>query len=133
MENQQNNDNQQPYPVYQQDPYGQSPQDGQPKQIPKFNNFPSDIPEFRLIEKRIGIDEREFYVITHAANEALKNREDPLSDAIVKIALREFGGQWMVIAHITNLKGYDFCISKINSYLCFIIKNFKFHILKLGE
>ena len=43
-----------------------------------------DIDNFKLLGRGIGIDEKEFYIITHSAADCLKKKISPLSDAIVK-------------------------------------------------
>ena len=112
-----------PYPQPQQPPYG-----GQP-------NNQTDIPNFRLIGRGNGIDEREYYVITHAAADALNKKEDPLSNGIIKRIKRDIGGEWMVFASIENLKGYDFSLSIVtgNDFLSFTIQNFRFQVCRLRD
>ena len=112
-----------PYPQPQQPPYG-----GQP-------NNQTDIPNFRLIGRGNGIDEREYYVITHAAADALNKKEDPLSNGIIKRIKRDIGGEWMVFASIESLKGYDFSLSIVtgNDFLSFTIQNFRFQVCRLRD
>ena len=120
-----------PYPQPQQPPYPQPqppPYGGQP-------NNQTDIPNFRLIGRGNGIDEREYYVITHAAADALNKKEDPLSNGIIKRIKRDIGGEWMVFASIENLKGYDFSLSIVtgNDFLSFTIQNFRFQVCRLRD
>ena len=117
-----------PYGQQQQPPYAQPPYGGQP-------NNQTDIPNFRLIGRGNGIDEREYYVITHAAADALNKKEDPLSNGIIKRIKRDIGGEWMVFASIESLKGYDFSLSIVtgNDFLSFTIQNFRFQVCRLRD
>ena len=135
MQYQQNYYNPQPYPAYQQPQYGQPPQYGQIQPNPQFSYATNDIPEFQLIKRGKGIDERELSVITHAAYEALRNREDPLSDGIIRRVKQQIKGEWMAFASIADLKGFDFSLSIVtgNDFLCFIIKNFRFQVCRLRD
>ena len=134
MQNQKNDDNQQPYPENQQAQNVQEQQNRQPQIKARLNNSLGDIPEFKLIGRGNGIDEEAFYIITHAAYEALNNREDPLSNGILKRIRKQIEGEWMIFACIQNLKGIDFAIDcKDNAFLCFTIKNFRFQICKFRD
>ena len=115
-------------PYGQQAPYGQPPYGGAP-------NNQTDIPEFKLISRGNGIDEREFYVITHSAADALNKKEDPLSNGIIKRIKRDLGGEWMVFASIEGLKGYDFSLSIVtgNDFLSFTIQKFRFQVCRLRD
>ena len=135
--------NQQRPPYAQQPPYGQSQQPPYPQppyqqQQPPYGGQPNnqtDIPNFRLIGRGNGIDEREYYVITHAAADALNKKEDPLSNGIIKRIKRDIGGEWMVFASIESLKGYDFSLSIVtgNDFLSFTIQNFRFQVCRLRD
>ena len=144
--------NQMSQPPYGQPPYGQPPQNQppygqQPSYGPPQGNMPSqqfnqggdpnqtDIPTFKLIGRGKGIDEREYYVITHAASSALNAKEDPLSNGIVKKIKADLGGEWMVFASVEGLKGYDFSLSIVagNDFLSFTIQNFRFQICRLRD
>ena len=135
-------------PPGQQPPYGQPPQNQppygqQPSYGPPQGNMPpqtfnpnrdpnqTDIPNFKLIGRGKGIDEKEYYVITHSASNALNAKEDPLSNGIIKKIKAELGGEWMVFASVEGLKGYDFSLSIVtgNDFLSFTIQNgcFKFY------
>ena len=119
---------QQPPPYGQQPPpYGQQPQYGNPNQ--------TDIPDFKLISRGNGVDEREFSVITHASADALNRKEDPLSNGVVKRIKKDLGGEWMVFACIEELKGYDFSIGTIqnNGFLSFTIQKFRFQVCRLRD
>ena len=134
-----------PYGQPQQPPYGQpqQPPYGQPQQPPYGQQPPpygqmsneSDIPNFRLISRGNGIDQREFYVITHSAADALSKKEDPLSNGIIKRIKKDLGGEWMVFASIQDLKGYDFSLSIVtgNDFLSFLIDNFRFQVCRLRD
>jgi hypothetical protein len=93
----------------------------------------TDIPTFRLIGRGRGIDQKEYYVITHAASEALNAKEDPLSNGIIKKIKEGLGGEWMVFASVEGLKGYDFSLSIVtgDDFLSFIIQNFRFQVCRL--
>ena len=125
---------QQPPYGQQQQPYGQPPQQQQPYgQQPPTNQ--TDIPNFNLISRGNGIDQREYYIITHAAYDALKMKEDPLSNGIIKRIKKDLGGEWMVFASIQDLKGYDFSLSIVtgNDFLSFLIDNFRFQVCRLRD
>ena len=125
---------QQPPYGQQQPPYGQPPQQQQPYgQQPPTNQ--TDIPNFNLISRGNGIDQREYYIITHAAYDALKMKEDPLSNGIIKRIKKDLGGEWMVFASIRDLKGYDFSLSIVtgNDFLSFLIDNFRFQVCRLRD
>ena len=128
-----------PYGQPSQPPYGQPPY-GPPPQpsgygAPQPNPNQTDIPNFKLISRGNGIDEREYYCITHAAADALNKKEDPLSNGIIKRIKRDLGGEWMVFASIENLKGYDFSLSIVtgNDFLSFTIQNFRFQVCRLRD
>ena len=134
-------------PPYGQPPYGQPPQQpsyGPPPQQPPYGPppygqqpymQPNQIPNFKLITRGNGIDEREFSSITNAAADALNKKEDPLSNGIIKRIKRDLGGEWMVFASIENLKGYDFSLSIVtgNDFLSFTIQNFRFQVCRLRD
>ena len=132
-------------PSYGPPPYGQPPQNqqygGQPSYGPppqlSQNRDPNqtDIPTFKLIGRGKGIDEKEYYVITHAASNALNAKEDPLSNGIIKKIKAELGGEWMVFASVEGLKGYDFSLSIVtgNDFLSFTIQNFRFQVCRLRD
>ena len=128
-------------------PYGQPPynQQGMPNQ-PSYGPSPygpgpqqdpnqTDIPSFRLISRGRGIDQKEYYDITHAANEALRLKEDPLSNGIIKRIKNSLGGEWMAFASVEGLKGYDFSLSIVtgNDFLSFTIENFRFQVCRLRD
>ena len=151
--NQPNQMSQPPYPQYgQQPPYGQPPQNQppygqQPPYTPQqgsnmpqqygqyMNQNQNDIPNFRLIGRGRGIDEKEYYVITHSAADCLNAKEDPLSNGIIKKIKNALGGEWMVFASVEGLKGYDFSLSIVtgNDFLSFTIQNFRFQVCRLRD
>ena len=127
-------------PPYGQPPYGQPPYGQQPPpygapqgSMPPGDPNASDIPTFRLIGRGRGIDEKEYYIITHSASEALNAKEDPLSNGIIKKIKKQLGGEWMVFASVEGLKGYDFSLSIVtgDDFLSFIIQNFRFQVCRL--
>ena len=123
----------------QQPPYGQ--QSGMPNQ-PSYGPSPygpdpnqTDIPSFKLISRGRGIDQKEYFDITHAANDALRLKEDPLSNGIIKRIKNSLGGEWMAFASVEGLKGYDFSLSIVtgNDFLSFTIENFRFQVCRLRD
>ena len=110
--------------------YGQIPY----ASVKKDPNY-SDIPLFNLLDRGKGIDPNEYYYITHAANDALQAREDPLSNGIIKRIKKSIGGEWMVVSSIKGLKGYDFMLSIVtdNDFLSFYIDNFHFQVCRLRD
>ena len=110
--------------------YGQTPY-ASVKPDPNY----SDIHSFELIKRGKGIDQNEYYYITHSANDALQNREDPLSNGIIKRIKRSLGGEWMVFSSIKGLKGYDFSLSIVtgNDFLSFYIDNYHFQVCRLRD
>ena len=130
-----------PYGQHQQSAYGQQPQYNQQPQQPygsygqQQQSNQSDIPNFSLISRGTGIDQREYYVITHSAADALNKKEDPLSNGIIKRIKQDLGGEWMVFASIQDLKGYDFSLSIVtgNDFLSFLIDNFRFQVCRLRD
>ena len=122
---------------YGQPPYGQPPYQGsQPPYGGPQPPYPDQpIPDFNLIGRGNGIDEKEFYVITHAAFDALNMKEDPLSNGIIKRIKKDLGGEWMVFASVEALKGYDFSLSIVtgNDFLSFTIRNFRFQVCRLRD
>ena len=121
--------NQQGQPPY--GPPGQTSYGPGPQQDPNQ----TDIPSFRLISRGRGIDQKEYYDITHAANEALRLKEDPLSNGIIKRIKNSLGGEWMAFASVEGLKGYDFSLSIVtgNDFLSFTIENFRFQVCRLRD
>ena len=129
----------QPQQYSQQPPYGQ--QSGMPNQ-PSYGPSPygpdpnqTDIPSFKLISRGRGIDQKEYFDITHAANDALRLKEDPLSNGIIKRIKNSLGGEWMAFASVEGLKGYDFSLSIVtgNDFLSFTIENFRFQVCRLRD
>ena len=112
-------------PTYGQTPYVSGTQD------PNY----SDIHSFTLLNRGKGIDQNEYYYITHSANDALQVKEDPLSNGIIKRIKKSLGGEWMVFASIKGLKGYDFSLSIVtgNDFLAFYIGNFHFQVCRLRD
>ena len=112
-------------PIYGQTPYASGTSD------PNF----SDIHSFTLLNRGKGIDQNEYYYITHAANDALQAREDPLSSGIINRIKRTLRGEWMAVSCIKGLKGYDFTLSVVtgNDFLSFTIENFHFQVCRLRD
>ena len=125
---------QSPYGPPGQSPYGPP---GQPSYGPGPQQDPNqtDIPSFKLISRGKGIDQKEYFEITHAANDALRLKEDPLSNGIIKRIKNSLGGEWMAFASVEGLKGYDFSLSIVtgNDFLSFTIENFRFQVCRLRD
>ena len=92
-----------------------------------------NIPNFKLINIGKGIDKIEYYTIVNSANEALKVRENPLSSGVIKRIQAKIKGEWMIVASIKGLKGFDFTISKVtgNDFLSFTIDKFHFQVCRI--
>ena len=129
--------NQQGQPPYNQQGMPNQPSYGPPPYGPGPQQDPNqtDIPSFKLISRGKGIDQREYFEITHAANDALRLKEDPLSNGIIKRIKNSLGGEWMAFASVEGLKGYDFSLSIVtgNDFLSFTIENFRFQVCRLRD
>ena len=92
-----------------------------------------NIPNFKLINIGKGIDNVEYYTIVNSANEALKVRENPLSSGVIKRIQSKIKGEWMIVASVKGLKGFDFTISKVtgSDFLSFSIDKFHFQVCRL--
>lgn len=92
-----------------------------------------NIPNFKLINIGKGIDKIEYYTIVNSANEALKLRENPLSSGVIKRIKSKIKGEWMIVASVKGLKGFDFTISKVmgSDFLSFTIGKFHFQVCRI--
>ena len=92
-----------------------------------------NIPNFKLINIGKGIDKTEYNTIVNSANEALKVRENPLSSGVIKRIQSKIKGEWMIVASVKGLKGFDFTISKVtgSDFLSFSIDKFHFQVCRL--
>ena len=92
-----------------------------------------NIPNFKLINIGKGIDKNEYYTIINSANEALKVRENPLSSGVIKRIQSKIKGEWMIVASVKGLKGFDFTISKVtgSDFLSFSIDKFHFQVCRI--
>ncbi len=92
-----------------------------------------NIPNFKLINIGKGIDKIEYNTIVNSANEALKVRENPLSSGVIKRIQSKIKGEWMIVASVKGLKGFDFTISKVtgSDFLSFIIDKFHFQVCRI--
>ena len=92
-----------------------------------------NIPNFKLINIGKGIDKTEYNTIVNSANEALKVRENPLSSGVIKRIQSKIKGEWMIVASVKGLKGFDFTISKVtgSDFLSFTIDKFHFQVCRL--
>ena len=95
----------------------------------------TDIDDFQLLGRGIGIDEKEFYIITHSCADCLKKKISPLSDAITKQIKKVLGGEWFVFSMVQDAKGFDFSLSIVtgNDFLCFLIGKFRFQVCRLRD
>lgn len=95
----------------------------------------TDIENFKLLGRGVGIDEKEFYIITHSAADCLRKKQSPLSDSIIQQVKKVLGGEWFAFAMIDGAKGFDFSLSVVtgNDFLCFTINNFKFQVCRLRD
>ena len=95
----------------------------------------TDIEGFKLLGRGIGIDEKEFDIITHSAAECLKKKMSPLSDAITKSIKERLGGEWFVFSMVQDAKGFDFSLSIVtgNDFLSFLIDKFRFQVCRLRD
>ena len=92
-----------------------------------------NIPNFKLINIGKGIDKTEYNTIVNSANEALKVRENPLSSGVIKRIQSKIKGEWMIVASVKGLKGFDFTISKVtgSDFLSFTIDKFHFQVCRI--
>ena len=97
------------------------------------NNQIIKIPNFKLYNIGKGIDNAEYYTIVNSANEALKVRENPLSSGVIKRIKSKIKGEWMIVASVKGLKGFDFTISKVtgSDFLSFSIDKFHFQVCRI--
>ncbi len=95
----------------------------------------TDIPNFHLLGRGTGIDEKEFYIITHSANDCYLKKQNPLSDAVCKQIKRVLGGEWMCFSMLVGAKGFDFSLTVVtgNDFLSFIIDKVRFQVCRLRE
>ena len=79
--------------------------------------------------------EEEANFILNNSYKCLKNRDDPLSQSIIKTIKDSMGGDWVVFVCANGLKGYDLSVSvdDENKLLVFIIDNFRFQIIKIKD
>ena len=94
-----------------------------------------NIPNFKLINIGKGIDKTEYNTIVNSANEALKVRENPLSSGVIKRIQSKIKGEWMIVASVKGLKGFDFTISKVtgSDFLSFTIDKFHFQVCRIKD
>ena len=126
-----------------QQPYNQNPQqynqnyqqNYQNQQFMNNSQNQCNLPNFKLVTRGHGIDEREYNTIINAAGQALANREDPLSDGITRRIKQNIGGEWFAFACSDGLKGYDFSLSIVtgNDFLAFKIDRFHFQVCRLRD
>ena len=92
-----------------------------------------NIPNFKLINIGKGIDKTEYNTIVNSANEALKVRENPLSSGVIKRIQSKIKGEWMIVASVKGLKGFDFTISRVtgSDFLPFTIDKFHFQVCRI--
>ena len=102
-------------------------------ELEKLNNKKKlPIPNFKLFGRGNDIDDNTYDIIIHESYEAFKAKEDPLSHNIIKRLRLKIQGEWIVIATINGLKGYDYMISKASLGVDFIICNIRIKVFKFG-
>ena len=91
------------------------------------------IPNFKLLNRGRGINGYTHDVLIHASYEALKAREDPLSNGILKSIQSKMLEDWLVFAFVNGLKGFDYTVSGIrdSGSIDFLIDGFMFQIYKI--
>lgn len=88
---------------------------------------------YQLLKRGAGIGDIEFSSIIVSAKEALRCRDDPLSNGVTRRIKEHIGGEWFVYACVGGLQGFDFNLSDTNGneYMSFIIDNFHFQVCRL--
>ena len=105
------------------------------KQNLKNNKNDFTIPGFTLLFRGSEIDDNTYNIITRASYEALKVREDPLSNEIRKRITQQIHGDWAVFCFVKGLRGYDYTISfaRLCDIVSFSIDNFYIQIINLTK
>ena len=107
--------------------------------IPNFNYINNDNSlnkiNYRLIRCGKKFNNNDVNIIINSSNEELKRGSDPLSKCIIQRIKNLLGGNWVVFVCVNGLKGYDLSVSveDENRLISFIIDNFKFQIIKIGD
>ena len=107
--------------------------------IPNFNYINNDNSlnkiNYRLIRCGKKFNNNDVNIIINSSNEELKTGSDPLSKCIIQRIKNLLGGNWVVFVCVNGLKGYDLSVSveDENRLISFIIDNFKFQIIKIGD
>ena len=91
--------------------------------------------DIKKVHKGNYFTEEEANFILNNSYKCLKNRDDPLSQSIIKTIKDSMGGDWVVFVCANGLKGYDLSVSvdDENKLLVFIIDNFRFQIIKIKD
>ena len=107
--------------------------------IPNFNYINNENSlnkiNYRLIRCGKKFNNNDVNIIINSSNEELKRGSDPLSKCIIQRIKNLLGGNWVVFVCVNGLKGYDLSVSveDENRLISFIIDNFKFQIIKIGN
>ena len=107
--------------------------------IPNFNYINNENSlnkiNYRLIRCGKKFNNNDVNIIINSSNEELKRGSDPLSKCIIQRIKNLLGGNWVVFVCVNGLKGYDLSVSveDENRLISFIIDNFKFQIIKIGD
>ena len=91
--------------------------------------------DFHLIRCGKKFNNNDINLIINSSYEELNRKGDPLSKSIVQRIKNLLGGNWVVFICVVGLKGYDLSVSVDDEdrLISFIIKNFKFQIIKISD
>ena len=90
---------------------------------------------FHLIRCGKKFNNNDINLIINSSYEELNRKGDPLSKSIIQRIKNLLGGNWVVFICVVGLKGYDLSVSVDDEdrLISFIIKNFKFQIIKISD
>ena len=91
--------------------------------------------DFHLIRCGKKFNNNDINLIINSSYEELNRKGDPLSKSIIQRIKNLLGGNWVVFICVVGLKGYDLSVSVDDEdrLISFIIKNFKFQIIKISD
>ena len=91
--------------------------------------------DFHLIRCGKKFNNNDINLIINSSYEELNRKGDPLSKSIIQRIKNLLGGNWVVFICVVGLKGYDLSVSVDDEdrLISFIIKNFKFQIIKITD
>ena len=98
------------------------------------NNIDNDM-NVRLIKCGNKFNNNDIDNIIKSSCEEFKRRQNPLSKYIIQRIKNILGGDWVVFICADGLKGYDLSVSvdDENRFIAFMIDNFRFQIIKIGD